>query len=235
MLGRPADAPAMNPADNLLTLRDLACIRGERVLFSRLTVQVPAGGAMRLIGPNGSGKSSLLRLLAGLLRPAHGDIAWNGAAIRADVAGHRARVLFVGHLDAVKPYLTVRENIAFWAGLYGSMAAPIAAPEATPEATIERAIAALELAPLAELPARFLSAGQRRRANLARLFVTDAKLWLLDEPTTSLDERSSNAVEAAIARHRAGGGIAVVATHTPIRLDAAIELDFGNLPSLQAA
>ncbi|MGE0736701.1 MAG: heme ABC exporter ATP-binding protein CcmA [Alphaproteobacteria bacterium] len=213
----------MNPTPSALSFRDLACIRGERVLFAGLTGQVAAGDALRLIGPNGSGKTSLLRLLAGLAPPAHGDIAWHGKPIRTDAAEHRARVLFVGHLDAVKPYLTVRENIAFWAGLYG---------RAT---SIDAAVAALDLASLAGLPARFLSAGQRRRANLARLFVTDVPLWLLDEPTTSLDERSIGAVEAAIARHRAGGGLAVVATHTPIRLDAATELDFGKLPSLQAA
>jgi heme exporter protein A len=197
------------------TGRDLTCIRGERIVFSGLDFRLGAGGALVVAGPNGSGKSSLLRLMAGLLPAAAGGLDWDGEDVGEDPDAHRGRLHYVGHLDAVKAVLTVAENLAFWAGLRhpGDVGAPVRA-----------ALAAFAMEPLAEVPARFLSAGQRRRLNLARLIAASAPLWLLDEPTTGLDAAATAGLEDALARHRAGGGMAVVATHAALRLNAAQHL-----------
>lgn len=203
----------------------LTCIRGERLVFAGLDFAVESGGALVLIGANGSGKSSLLRLMAGLLRPALGDLTWNGEAIAADRESHGGRLHYLGHLDAVKPVLDVRENVAFWAGLR---------PGGGPAATAD-ALAAFGIGHLAEVPGRFLSAGQRRRVGLARLLAAPAPLWLLDEPTTALDRAAVADLEAAIAAHRQGGGMVVVATHTEIALADAETLDLSAFTAGAAA
>ena len=198
---------------------ELACVRGERLVFERLDFRVAGGRAMALVGPNGSGKSSLLRLMAGLARPAAGRLAWDGVAVGDDPDAHRARLHYVGHLDALKPALSVAENLAFHAGLRG---APIA------REAIAHALGVFDLENLASLPARFLSQGQRRRAALTRLVATSAPLWLLDEPTSGLDETSVGRLMAAIGAHLAQGGIAVVATHVPLDLPDVISLNLGG-------
>ncbi len=195
--------------------RGLECVRGERTVFSGLDFAAPAGGALVLRGPNGSGKSSLLRLIAGLLKPAAGTIAWNGEPVDDDPEAHHARLRYVGHLDAVKPALTVAENLAFWAGLHGGGLGS--------DAALDR----LGLGHLADVPAQLLSAGQRRRLALARIVAAPAPLWLLDEPTVTLDEDAVGVVEALIAAHRADGGLVVVATHTGLQLPEAEALDLG--------
>ena len=154
----------------------LSCVRGERWVFGGVNFAVAPGGALVLEGPNGSGKSSLLRLAAVLLQPAEGRLLWDGRNIADDPEAHRGRIVYVGHLDALKAALTVHDNLAFWARLGGAAAA-----------VTDAALARIGLDHLADLPARFLSAGQRRRLNLARLLLGRAPLWLLDEPTTSLD------------------------------------------------
>jgi heme exporter protein A len=189
----------------------LGCIRGERVVFRDVSFAVEPGGALILRGPNGSGKSSLLRLACGLLKPAAGRLTWGGADARNDAHAHRTRLNYVGHLDAVKAALTVAENVAFWAAFAGNTAGVAAA--------LER----LDLGALADIPARLLSAGQRRRVNLARLAAAPAPLWLLDEPAVSLDETSAALLGQLMADHRARGGIIVAATHAELGLpDAAI-------------
>src|SRR5579871_3146895 len=132
--------------------RALACRRGERLVFRELEFALGAAGALVLTGPNGSGKSSLLRVLAGLTPPVAGELTWEGRSIAEDPAQHRARLRFIGHLDAVKPALTLREWLAFWAGLAGAERAAVGA-----------ALARFRLEERAELPCRVLSAGQRRR------------------------------------------------------------------------
>ena len=194
----------------------MACIRGERPVFSGVSFRLERGGALALVGPNGAGKSSLLRILAGFLKPAGGTLEWDGAPIDDDWAAHRGRLHYVGHLDAVKPALTVAENLHGWARFRG---AARAAPEA---------LAALGIADLADVPGRYLSAGQKRRLALARVLATPAPLWLLDEPTVTLDADAAARVDAMIATHRAGGGMAIVATHGEIALDGAQRLDLGN-------
>ena len=197
----------------------LACVRGERRVFENLSFRARAGEALLLTGPNGSGKSSLLRLMAGLLRPEAGRLAWSGGAVDDDPDAHRARVHYVGHLDAMKPTLTVGENVAFYAALRGRPA---------DAATVARALEHFDLQPLAATPARFLSQGQRRRAALARLLAVPAPLWLLDEPTLALDDASLARLRAVLAEHLAGGGHLVAATHAPIALEAAQRLELGR-------
>ena len=202
-------------APALFAGRDLACWRGGRLVFRGLSFALEPGDALILSGPNGSGKSSLLRLMAALLAPFRGSLLWDGARIADDPAAHRARLHLVGHQDAVKPVLTVAETIAFWGGLRGGDNAP----------------AALEhfgLAALGATPCRLLSAGQKKRLSLARLLASAAPLWLLDEPTTGLDAPSAAALAAAIAGHRAAGGIVVAATHVPLALDGARALSLAD-------
>jgi len=167
---RPLGATQGN---NVLAAENVAVFRGERLVFRDLGFRLGVGGALVLAGPNGSGKSTLLRLLAGLVRPAAGRVLWDGTDAFSDIAGHGRRVTYVGHQDAVKPGLTVTENLRFAAAVSGR---PIAA-----------ALAAVGLEALADLPARMLSAGQKRRLALSRLVLSAAPLWLLDEPTLGLD------------------------------------------------
>jgi heme exporter protein A len=186
----------------------LAAIRGERLVFAGLSFCVPQGGALLLVGPNGSGKSTLLRLVAGLVRAEAGQLRWHGADALADLAEHAARVAYLGHLDAVKPGLTVAENLLVW-GLRARVAA---------------ALDAVGLSMLADLPAKMLSAGQRRRLALARLALRPVPIWLLDEPTLGLDVASVERFGAILAAHRAKGGIVLAATHLPLPLPGAAEL-----------
>jgi len=197
--------------------RSLHCRRGGRDVFAGLSFTLPAGGALLLTGPNGSGKSSLLRLMAGLLKPAAGELLWDGRNLAETQEEHAARLHYLGHLDAVKPVLSVAENLRFWAGLRG------AAP------AVETALERFALEDLATLPGRLLSAGQRRRLALARLVAVPAALWLLDEPSVGLDHASTGLLAAAIADHRAAGGRVVVATHTALELQDPQRLSLDSL------
>ena len=196
--------------------RALDCMRGDRRVFSGLEFALRAGDVLVLTGPNGSGKSSLLRIMAGLLAPVSGGVQWHGADIADDRDAHAARLHYVGHLDAVKLALTVAENLRFWAALRPG------------DGGVDRALEQFGLAPLADLPARFLSAGQRRRLALARIAASAAPLWLLDEPTVALDGDGVAAVHAAIRAHCAGGGCCVVSTNTALDLAGAAALDVGR-------
>ena len=198
----------------MLTAEGLAAFRGERLVFRDLDFAVPAGGALVLAGPNGSGKSTLLRLLAGLGRPAAGRLLWDGRDALADLPGHAERVAYVGHSDAVKPGLTVGENLAFFGSLEGSQEAN----------QVIAALSALGLADLADLPARMLSAGQKRRLALARLALAPAPLWLLDEPTLGLDTAAIARFGLLLATHRDRGGMVIAATHVPLPLSDVVEL-----------
>ena len=201
----------------------IACRRGHRTVFSGLDFTVETGGALVLVGPNGSGKSSLLRLMAGLLAPLAGKLAWDGAPTADDPGTHRARVAYLGHLDALKPMQSVRESVAFWADLRDCAAA------------VDPSLKAVGLTELADLPARFLSAGQRRRLALARVIAMAPPLWLLDEPTVGLDAGSIAALETALAAHRRTGGMVVAATHAPILLPDAVRLDLAEFAIPQGA
>lgn len=199
--------------------KDLTCIRGERMVFAGLDFKVDAGGALVLIGPNGAGKSSLLRIMAGLLRPAEGKMEWAGDDALDDFDEHASNLHYVGHHDAVKPVLTVLENVRFWAGVRGGN---------VDDKNILKALDAFDAKHLADVPGRFLSAGQKRRANLARIIAAPAPIWLLDEPTTALDRASIGLLDTAIRNHREGGGIVVLSTHADINLEAAQVLDISD-------
>jgi heme exporter protein A len=214
-----------------LFAEDITCRRGERLVFVGVSFRLPAGGAILLTGVNGSGKTSLLRLLATLIAPAAGRLAWGSVAIGEDINAYRARLHYVGHQDGVKPGLTPRETLAFWAALRGRDTTR-GAPD------LEAALAAFALDPVADWPCRWLSAGQRRRLALARVVATQAPIWLLDEPTSGLDADNQMRLERAIADHRAAGGRVLVASHTPIDIDAAtiLALDsFAPMPGDAAA
>lgn len=193
----------------------LACERGERLVFEAVGFALTAGDTLSVKGPNGSGKSTLLRLLAGFLRPAEGSVSWNGESVFGEAEDYRTKVGYVGHLDPIKLALTVRENIDLWTGLCGR------------SGNVDEALAAFGLGGLADLPARYLSAGQKRRLNLARLVAEQRPLWLLDEPTIGLDTASAERLWSALRAHRSQGGIAIIATHTELSVGPAKELNLG--------
>ncbi len=195
-----------------LRAENLACHRGGREVFAGLNFALPAGEALLVTGRNGAGKSSLLRLIAGLVRLSAGSIALTGGEADAPI-GEQAH--YLGHQDALKPSLTLAENLRFWTEFLGG-GKPVAA-----------ALEAVGLAPLADLPAAYLSAGQRRRLSIARLFAVERPLWLLDEPTSALDAASQARLAELMRAHLAGGGLIVAAAHGPIGLDGARELRLG--------
>jgi heme exporter protein A len=187
-----------------LVAEGVACFRGDRLVLDGIGLRVAAGGALLLLGPNGAGKSTLLRVLAGLKRIDAGVIRFDGTA------DYASRVSYLGHQDAIKPGLSVAENLAFAARMGGGDPA--------------QALEGMGLINLAALPARMLSAGQKRRLALARLALGGAPLWLLDEPTLGLDSAAVARFGAALAAHRAVGGVVVAATHLPLPLPDAAEL-----------
>ncbi len=198
-----------------LTASDLACIRGGRQVFSSLTFAVGAGEALLVTGPNGAGKSSLLRLIAGLVRPTAGQLSLDGGDPDLTIA---EQVHYLGHQDALKPALTVTENLAFWMQFLGGS-----------PAGAEPALAAVGLGGIATLPAAYLSAGQRRRLSIARVISVKRPLWLLDEPTSALDTGAQAMLATLMADHLADGGLIVAATHGPIGLDRTTELKLGDM------
>ncbi|HZT27354.1 MAG TPA: heme ABC exporter ATP-binding protein CcmA [Pseudolabrys sp.] len=196
-----------------LTGENLSCLRGGREVFRGVSFTVKTGEALLVTGPNGAGKSSLLRMIAGLVRVAGGALAVDGGDKEAPLG---EQVHYLGHLDALKPALTVAENLRFWAEFLGPWSGDVGP-----------ALAAVDLAALADLPAAYLSAGQRRRVSIARLLAVPRPVWLLDEPTSALDAASQTRLAALMQRHLASGGIIVAAAHGPIGLERARELKMG--------
>ena len=176
-----------------IVLEELACLRGGRLLFAGVTLHLSSGQSAQIAGPNGVGKSSLLRIVAGLLNPFAGTVRCDGAVALTD------------ELDALDRDRTVREALAFWARI-----------DEVPLARIDAALDDLGIAHLAEIPARMLSTGQRKRAALARTLVTGAPIWLLDEPANGLDAASAQQLGTLVDRHRAAGGIVLTASHLPL-------------------
>ena len=195
-----------------LTSENLACNRGGRVVFSGLNFSLAGGQALEVTGRNGAGKSSLLRMIAGLIHISAGRLALTGGEADATLPEQSH---YLGHQDAVKPSLSVGENLRFWTEFLGNPGA------------IEPALEAVDLAPLADLPAAYLSAGQRRRLSIARLVAVQRPLWLLDEPTSALDVQSQDRLAGLMRDHLAGGGMIMAATHGPIGLERARELKVG--------
>lgn len=197
-----------------LTASDLACVRGGRQVFRDVSFAVGASETLLVTGPNAAGKSSLLRIVAGLIRPQQGRLELEGADSELTV-GEQAH--YLGHQDALKPSLSVAENLAFWAAFLGGGGAKGGA-----------ALAAVGLDGLAHLPAVYLSAGQRRRLSLARLLAVERPIWLLDEPASALDVSGQAMLAELMRAHLARDGLILAATHGPLGLDGAQELKLGG-------
>ncbi len=194
-----------------LDARSLACERGGRMVFRDVSFSLGSGEALVVIGPNGVGKSSLLRLLAGLVDISAGEIALEGGLVDMRLA---EQIHYIGHLDALKPAMTVQETAQFWSGFLGGS-----------EADLGRAFSVFDLEALRDLPVAYLSAGQRRRLALARLLIAPRAIWLLDEPSVALDTASLARLVAAMEVHLSGGGLIVTATHQVLGLSHHVTLD----------
>lgn len=194
-----------------LTITDLCCTRAGLPVLTGLSHAMADGGVTVLRGPNGAGKSTLLRILAGLLPPDSGTAQLDGISLTKGADAWSEAIAFAGHQDAIKPQLTVAENLQFWSSLFGGTG-------------IDTALAALDLTALADRPAHTCSAGQKRRLGLARLVLVPRRLWLLDEPTVSLDSAATAALMTMIRAHCDSGGMALIATH--------IDIDLANVTTL---
>ena len=206
-----------------LVAENLVLERGGRNVVDGLSLRLEGGAALVLTGPNGSGKSTLLRSLAGYLRPASGSVRIIGAGEDREMS---EVCHFVGHLDGIKTHLTAAENVAFWATYLGG--------PADLAARVEAALQRFALDALADIPAGYLSAGQKRRLALARLVAAERPLWLLDEPTVSLDASSIDVLIAAINGHLTTGGMAVIATHVPMALAPMQQIRLGRVVQAEA-
>jgi heme exporter protein A len=194
-----------------LSAVDLACNRGGREVFAGVSFAVASGELLRITGRNGAGKSSLLRTIAGLIRLAGGKLTLDGGDPELTIA---EQAHYLGHQDALKPSLSVGENLRFWADFLGARSIDVGRPLDT-----------VGLAALAELPAAYLSAGQRRRLSIARLIAVERLIWLLDEPTSTLDGAAQERLGDLMRTHLAAGGLILAATHR--------SLDFGNTQELR--
>lgn len=194
-----------------LSVSQLSCHRGDRILFTDISFTVSAGQALHLVGPNGSGKTTLLRSLAGLTEFDQGDIRLNGSPTAELGDEYRAHLAYVGHLNGLQPELNIRENLRYQAALAGC---------ASDENTIEQAIHLVGLSSRAHLQTKVLSQGQKRRAALARLFLGQAPMWFLDEPVTALDVESIDAITVALRDHLKRNGILIYTSHQPLELGA---------------
>jgi heme exporter protein A len=201
-----------------LIAEKLCARRGGRILFAGLSFAMGAGEALLVTGPNGAGKTTLLRTLAGFLPPEAGQIRVEGGAEEASI-GEQCH--YVGHANAVKPGLTVAENAVFWGGFLGGELG--GGP-----GRLDTALATFSLEALRDIPAGYLSAGQRRRAGLMRLLLARRPIWLLDEPTASLDQAGQEVLAGVVNAHLAAGGLVVAATHMALGFDRARELRLGS-------
>ncbi|PCI06014.1 MAG: heme ABC transporter ATP-binding protein CcmA [Hyphomicrobiales bacterium] len=192
-----------------LTAENLSAIRGEQTIFSNVSFSLKSGDLLLVTGTNGSGKSTLLRVIAGLLHTFSGKIELSG-----DDQPIQHQCHYLGHQNVLKPTMSVEENLDFWRKYCGS-----------PDDEIEIALEKVGLAGVQDIPAGYLSAGQKRRIAIARLLVTKRTLWLVDEPTAALDAKSEKMFADILQTHLEKGGIAIAATHQPLGIKTAQKLD----------
>jgi len=191
---------------DLLRFDGVACIRGDRLLFENLSLALKPGDALWLRGPNGAGKSSLIRLAAGLLRAAAGTVE------------RRGRCALIDEASALDPELPLRRGLDFWARV-----------DTVDGHAVDRAMAAMALTPLSDVPVAMLSTGQRKRAAMVRVIASGAPIWLLDEPANGMDDAAQARLVAAIAAHRANGGAVLLASHFALAVDDLPQLDMGAM------
>lgn len=197
------------PSRPLLAVHDLCCVRNDMPVFRDLAFTVHSGRILLIEGENGSGKTTLLRILCGLLEPESGEVSWRGTDIRNDYHSYLREICYVGHGDGIKPGLTPQENLAFARDL------------STSDCRIDPApiLKRFGLQRFDGLPARYLSAGQRRRLALSRLLLVQKSLWILDEPMTALDEAGRNLLRDMFRDHLSGGGAVIMTSHDPFSAD----------------
>ncbi len=199
-----------------LAVSGLTCTRNGRTVFRDISFGAAPGGAVGVSGPNGSGKTSLLRAIAGLLPCAAGTVSWHGNDVRDAGSAWRREVVYCGHRNAIKPGLTVRENVVFWIRLARSPLSPCDALEC------------VNLRLLADVPAAALSAGQQKRLSLARLVVGTGVCWLLDEPFASLDDASVHLFQSLILTNQRNNGIVIVSAHGDMKIDCTTAISLGT-------
>ncbi|OGT37770.1 MAG: heme ABC exporter, ATP-binding protein CcmA [Gammaproteobacteria bacterium RIFCSPHIGHO2_12_FULL_37_14] len=196
----------------LLQLDNLSCVRQQKILFSNISLQLTAGELLLIEGPNGSGKSSLLRLIVGLLPPSEGEIFWQGSPIHKKYQAYTEHLHYIGHANGLKLGLTVRENLQLQ-----SLSLSLTK-------NISLILSQLQLTQNQDTQAKFLSAGQKRRLALAKLFLFPKRLWILDEPLTALDQTTQELFLAQLAIHLQNGGIGMVSSHQSIFLKDTIPI-----------
>ncbi len=202
-----------------LSVTDLTCLRADHLVFEGLSFSLEPGNSLWVRGKNGAGKSSLLRICAKLLKPAAGSIHWHGTDILSDDESYHGQYHYLGHQDALKPVLTVRENLSFWSHFHG-------------ESNLEAALGDFDLLGLADTRVEYLSAGQKKRVSLARLTSSSAPLWILDEPISSLDTDHITLFKKRLTEHINTGGMALFATHQDLGLTESSTLNLdGKVPA----
>jgi heme exporter protein A len=196
----------------MLTVANLGCERDERVLFDQLSFAVTSGMLMQIQGANGSGKTTLLRILAGLNTEYTGAVLWQGQPCRQVRQEFQQALFYLGHTPAINRTLTPLQNLRWYCALQGF----------SDGAAMRTALQELGLAGYDDIPCYQLSAGQQRRVSLARLSLTTAPLWIMDEPFTALDRQGVAELEARIDRHVSGGGAVILTTHHPLQTSATL-------------
>ncbi|MES2675098.1 MAG: cytochrome c biogenesis heme-transporting ATPase CcmA [Pseudomonadota bacterium] len=222
----------------LIELRNFACERDERILFSSLNAMFYAGQVVQILGANGSGKTTLLRILAGVSSDYQGEILWQGQAIAACAWDYANESLYLGHLPGIKKSLTPMENLRWYAAIQKSAGYSDASREdagqadkftsGANDAVLLRSLAEVNLAGYEDTLCYQLSAGQLRRVALARLVFSTAKLWILDEPFTALDKAGVILLETRLASHVAAGGLVLVTSHQDINVPNLQQLNLQN-------